>query len=498
MSTSSRGILVRGELSVWYAVGIIAGVLALIVGVVMIACRAPAGWVVGVVGLVLGLSVGSVALRLWLERAWLEDLGTGLLIRDRRGERQFADDQLVALALDFKKQQVQGELKGITRTLKVWSDSSPTPIVMTNYIRTGHPDPIAAVIERLVTGLSSRMNSDLDRGGSATGDGWRLEKSHFHCGPSMDQAIPLAEVVAVEVFEQKMCVWRRGEDAAIFKAPLGSRNAHLLPLLLTPRIPSPDQQKESPSSTGLGRILFERRPQMIGVALCALFSAGAAVGGVAALGVNAGKIEGVLLLLAGLGVSLLFAVAAIAQRFMVFRCHERGVFKASLLGQKLLPYASVATFTYSATKHYHNGAYVGTQLSMKFEPLAGSGAPKISYGASVNLADDDLEELRDFISRQLADRMAEHLSTGQPVQWTPNLVFTREGIQYRPAGMLGIGRKEPHFLPYDAYGGCNVNQGSFFLFVKGNNSAVMTESCSAANFFPGFYLLLMMTAKNDE
>jgi hypothetical protein len=115
----------------------------------------------------------------------------------------------------------------------------------------------------------------------------------------------------------------------------------------------------------------------------------------------------------------------------------------------------------------------------------------------VQLADDDLEELRDFISRQLADRMAQQLSTGQPVQWTPNLVFLREGIQYRPAGLLGIGRKEPHFLPYDAYGGCNLNEGVFFLFVKGNNKAVMSEPCSASNFFPGFYLLMMMTAPSE-
>src|SRR6185436_4840300 len=167
------------------------------------------------------------------------------------------------------------------------------------------------------------------------------------------------------------------------------------------------------------------------------------------------------------------------------------------LGQKLLPYAQVATFSYSATRHYHNGAYVGTHLSMKFEPIAGFGAPRIQYGASVQVADDDLDELRDFISRQLAERMAQQLSTGTPVPWTSNLVFTREGIQYRPAGMLGIGRKEPHFLPYDAYGGCNLNQGVFFLFVKGNNTAVMSEPCSAPNFFPGFYLLLNMTAKDD-
>ena len=63
--------------------------------------------------------------------------------------------------------------------------------------------------------------------------------------------------------------------------------------------------------------------------------------------------------------------------------------------------------------------------------------------------------------------------------------------------MLGLGRKEPHFLPYDAYGGCNLNEGVFYLFVKGNSKAVMTEQCNAANFFPGYYLLLMMTAPSE-
>ncbi|MCE9526167.1 MAG: hypothetical protein K8R36_08950 [Planctomycetales bacterium] len=94
--------------------------------------------------------------------------------------------------------------------------------------------------------------------------------------------------------------------------------------------------------------------------------------------------------------------------------------------------------------------------------------------------------------------MVEHRSTDQPVQWTPNLVFMREGIEYRPAGMLGIGRKEAEFLPWDSYGGCSLDKGVFYLFVKGNSKPVMTEQCSASNFFPGVYLLRMMTAPGER
>lgn len=497
MSKTGSGVLVHGELSVWHAIGGVAGMLAIIIGAVLLVLQLPAGWFVGAAGVVAVLSAGGSALALGLKRTWVEDLGNGLVVRDRQGMRHHSDEQIIALALETKKQHNQGEIKGVTRIFKVWLVGTPTPIEMTNSIRTGYPDPLANLIDRLVGTLAGRMSDDIDRGGNAAGDGWRLDKGHLLLGPSQEQAVPLAELVAVEVFEQKMCIWRRGQDAAIFKAPLGSRNAHLLPLLLEPRLPSADERREATSATGLGRILFERKPSAVGISICAIFSIVAVVVGFILLAVNWPKVEGILFLGIALAVSVLFALGAVVQRYMVFRCHERGVFKANLLGEILLPYASVASFTYSATKHYHNGAYVGTQLVMKFEPLTGSGAPAISYGASVQVADDDLEELRDFISRQLADRMAEQLSTGQPVQWTANLVFLREGIQYRPAGMLGLGRKEPHFLPYDAYGGCNLNEGVFYLFVKGNSKAVMTEQCNAANFFPGFYLLLMMTAPSD-
>ncbi|MGI8980003.1 MAG: hypothetical protein ACR2FY_12325 [Pirellulaceae bacterium] len=498
MSTSNAGVLVKGELSVWHAVGVVVGVLAVIVGVVLLALQLQAGWFVGGAGVVLVLSVGSAALALWTRRTWVEDLGNGLVVRDRQGVRHHGDEQIIALALETKKQHNQGEIKGVTRIFKVWLDGTPTPIEMTNSIRTGYPDPLANLIDRLVGTLAARMSNDIDRGGNAVGDGWRLDKGHLLLGPSQEQAVPLAELVAVEVFEQKMCIWRRGQDAAIFKAPLGSRNAHLLPLLLEPRMPSPEERQQAPSTTGLGRILFERKPSAATKGLFIVFCPISAVLAMVLAIMLWPKPEFFLWVPIALVCSLGCGLIALALRSSVFRCHERGVFKANFLGEKLLPYACVATFTYSATKHYHNGAYVGTQLAMKFEPLTGSGAPAISYGASVQVADDDLEELRDFISRQLADRMAEQLSTGQPVQWTANLVFLREGIQYRPAGMLGLGRKEPHFLPYDAYGGCNLNEGVFYLFVKGNSKAVMTEQCNAANFFPGFYLLLMMTSPSNE
>ena len=62
MSHSNSGILVRGELSAWHAVGIVVGVLAFVGGAILVVCQLPAGWFVAATGVVLGLSIGSVAI----------------------------------------------------------------------------------------------------------------------------------------------------------------------------------------------------------------------------------------------------------------------------------------------------------------------------------------------------------------------------------------------------------------------------------------------------
>src|SRR6186713_2330109 len=115
MSTSNSGVLVRGELSIWHAIGVIFGALLVPVGLIMVLCQLPAGWFVGAAGIVLALSIGSVSLALWRQRMWVEDLGTGVVVRDRQGARQYPDEQIVALALETKKQHDQGEIKGVSR-----------------------------------------------------------------------------------------------------------------------------------------------------------------------------------------------------------------------------------------------------------------------------------------------------------------------------------------------------------------------------------------------
>src|SRR6185369_16616775 len=134
--------------------------------------------------------------------------------------------------------------------------------------------------------------------------------------------------------------------------------------------------------------------------------------------------------------------------FSSFRCHEHGVWKKTLLGSRSLCYADLSRFQFSAVKHYHHGAYLGTQVTMRFVPSA-TGGKSMRYSTRTKGEDDDLDRLRDSVSRLLADNMAQRFTTGESIPWTKNLEFTPEGIRYRAIGF--IVRKAPQLLRYEDY-----------------------------------------------
>ncbi len=490
----SNRILIRGEVSWWLHFFRVVAALATIVGICLATAGLFAGWIVAPVAGVISLILEAVAWSARRTRTWLTFGQDSLEIEDRTGRRTVLDTQVVAAALESKRNLNNGEFSSTTRTFRIWTDDRTEPIVMQNTIPKDRPDPLAELIARLLDGLTQRFEDLLARGGTVAGDGWVLTRGGLALSrvPS-ETLLPLAEITAVDPFDDKMCVWRRGQDEACAKLPLSGRNAYLLPALLKPLIPEQADGSGGQSSTGLGRVLFERRPQpALAVLLIAIGGIMALVGVIIIAAGGLRDAAPLALLVPG---GLILAAAGAALRLTNFRCHERGVWQKSIFGQKLLRYVDIGSFTYSAQRHYHNGAYAGTHLSLVFKPLLPkAGAPQagrpIRFSTTVQGDDDDLDELRDVISHAICARMAGELAAGQTVPWTPNLEFTPHGIRYRPSSLFG--RKDFEFLPFECYGGQSLNQGSFFLFSSLRPKHVMSEQCSVENFFPGFYLLLQL------
>jgi hypothetical protein len=483
-------ILVRGELTFWVHVGRAVGLIALVVGAIVGLAGPVGGWIVAAVGAVLWLWLEAVAFHARRTRTWLTMQPDGFVVEDRNGSRAIKDAEIVAVGLYTKRNFNNADVASITRTFHAWTERDLEPVVMHGTIKTGQYDPVQPLIDRLHDAALARMEEDLGRGLTIGGDGWRMNRIGLSTGrPPNDLQLPLSDITAIDYADGKLCVWRRGQDEAAIKLLPGGRNAYLLPALLAKRIAPQGGEPGAESQTGLGRILFQRKPST-GVILGLLIGGGfmAMIGAVLMCVPNQATP-----FFTGIGLILLGAILAglaWAMKFMNFRVHERGVWQSSLLGQKQLRYKDVGTFRYQAVDHYHNGAYVGTHLTLDFRPISKELGPRIRYSANVRGKDDDLEGLRDQVSRAIAVNMAELYNAGQPVFWTSNLQFLPEGIRYRPAGVFG--RKEPLLLPYADYGGYDFKQGVFYLFARNNPKAICAEPTNAENFFPGFFLLLLL------
>src|SRR5205823_5736636 len=71
-----------------------------------------------------------------------------------------------------------------------------------------------------------------------------------------DAHLPVREVAAVDIFDGKLCVWRKGEAEAVLRVPAGSPNALVMGRVLQQLMPPADAEGEP--ADGLGRIIFER------------------------------------------------------------------------------------------------------------------------------------------------------------------------------------------------------------------------------------------------
>lgn len=170
-----------------------------------------------------------------------------------------------------------------------------------------------------------------------------------------------------------------------------------------------------------------------------------------------------------------------------FRCHQFGVFRSTLFGQRTLRYAEMENFTYSSVRHYHNGVYTGTRFAMHFEPAWERRKEAIRYKISLRNSDDELDRLRDVVARIISGRLRERLAADGEVPWLSSATFTSQGLVTRPPGLFK--RKEAILVPYTEVDTYQFDRGTFKLTRKGDTNPVLQCGTGERNFFPGMVLL---------
>lgn len=502
----SDRILIRSSVSRWpaFLTGSV-GVAFMIAGIIIAVGTDVhwAGYALGGVGLIMLFASFYIESQRISQLMWIT-LGPGnFTVTDNIGERSFNDDDIVSIALQYKDNFDNGNHTSTTRNFRVWvvaSGDRPELIEMKGRIKVGEADPLVGFINRVVILLKTRADNELLKNQSVLGEGWELTSRQLNLRHTDkgELEVPLNTIAAAMNVEDKLKLWKHGEEEAFASIPLNAANAHLLQLMIEQELAKrPDTEKREQPTGQLGRILFERKPQR-GIGLTTL---------IIAIVVAVIDIVIVALLIAGavkrndfdlmLGLSIGFAILSVVMLLLtwvtyksLFRCHQFGVYLRGVTGEKKLLYSEVEAFTYSATKHYHNGAYIGTHLKLAFLPIKDLNKPKIVYKTTIKNADSSVDQLRDMISEMIGVRFVKEVMAGKSIEWTDALTLEPGLLRYRPYSLFG--KNPPQTIPYSMISSHTLHQGTLSLFQRGKPKPFVTAGIASQNFFPGYVAFMML------
>jgi hypothetical protein len=496
----SRPILIKGSTSktvtiLLAVVGV--GLLITAVVVAVVSAQPVVGALVGLIGAGFCAAAGITHFVRVQGLVYLQVHDDGFVVRDVRTELEHLDEDVRGLATEVKPVYANGVPTAVRRRATLQVSAGPAGTVEMNYtFPLGNAtDPLAGLFDRLQELLLARFRQEIATGRRVTGDGWHLDQD----GLSIDRGegkrrYPYTDLAAVSVVDHKVNVWERGRAEATIQVPARALNAWALVPLLQDRLPRDSGGAEEDVGEGMGRVIFQRNKSwstagMVGgyVAAVLLVLLGALV---AVAGVAGGAMAAVLV---GLGLVVgggATAAAAYFNRVNIFRAHALGVTRITATGHKEMRYDEVGTFTWQATRNFVNGAYTGTSMKLAFQPRPGVDAPAITYSTTLKGNDDELDNLRDFISQVIASRWLKALQEGRTVRWTTSSTFHPDGLEHTKGWFGGA-----KVMPYSAVLSHNFKDGWLYLFGAASTKPLVQEQVNQPNFFPGFALLMLILSQ---
>lgn len=471
-------------------------------------------------------------------RRWLAATDTGFVVETAWGKRTITDDAVADLGIVEQSVSAGGERAGQrVVTLDILADGGYDHLKFEQFHSAGKPDALGAALYRALAVLVDHWAKRLDAGQTLNGDGWSLRRDGLEVNRAgTARWYSLYELDSVERVYEEVWVWGGGRSEPILKvhgtAPFGTLLFHLLTNLRGGVTPAESMRADGPATSrkaradeapvparavaseadgtadpDFGRLLFSRDEiaepavyrRRLATAIVS-FVLGSALWVLAILSGTDHQGPAVFGGLITMG-ALTAAVLIWTNQRTALRCYTHGVVYKTWRGTITLRYRDVGSFTYAATQVFVEGVgYSRTKFKMVFEPLESGIGPPIRYHNDFVFTDTRLEDLRDFISRQIAGHMLARLQRGSNVGWTPQLMFTPTGLQVQRSGKAGA--VAPRIVPYDQLGTHKIEEGIFYLTTDDGDEPPVVDPVSHRNFFPGYYLYLLLTnrgnAERDE
>lgn len=177
----------------------------------------------------LALAAGPAAFLVFRRsrRAVLTPFERGLIFESRGRKRTFLLHDLKALEL--RERDVKG---GLMRRVALTNGQGR--MRFEHFVAKGEPDRLGGVLVHLLSRLVEITERKLQAGGTVTGWDWVLGPDGLSA-PAHDHPIPLAEISAVTVRQNRVSIWRPQERYPFFVFPADSPNALVLVSVLSRR-----------------------------------------------------------------------------------------------------------------------------------------------------------------------------------------------------------------------------------------------------------------------
>lgn len=229
----------------------------------------------------------------------------------------------------------------------------------------------------------------------------------------------------------------------------------------------------------------------VGAVMAALFMGGFGVAMVAAGVVNAKASPW--MLVAGPVMGLLFVYAGVVIVIGGFRSwdfYERGLVREGPRHRLELPYLDVRWMQYQSVRQYHNGAYAGTQLTMKLG-LANGSKLVVNFRHKERAkgffrrrfeGQDEMEQVRDAVALCVAADLRLLLDAGKEIEWGGWSALTQSGIKVTRGKRRGTQFAWPSLREFW------TKNNRLWIAAQGEPKSFVGIPISARNFYPGLLL----------
>jgi hypothetical protein len=187
-------------------------------------------------------------------------------------------------------------------------------------------------------------------------------------------------------------------------------------------------------------------------------------------------------------IGIICLIGGVRVRRIRFCCHEHGLERVTLTGRQVLKFSEIDVFSFESRRNHSHGRYSGTTYTLVFADRSREQGRGIFFSTTVHNTDEELELLRDRVSERIARRMAAAYARVNRVQWTAEMWFHEDVLEFSCPRRLFFAPKLT-VVPYDAVTDFDVRDGRFFLWTNYQERAVVSVKTSSANFYPGLIVL---------